>query len=114
MPCSSPKMPGLDFGRLRSTSLDCRGGLPSPVIPDLRVGVAAEEPGSLAVPVRGLAGFGAVPSSSVGGAGEEAAGGAGWEAAGLDGAERGMAPSSDSLLDDVGGEVAGGVAADLD
>ncbi len=114
MPCSSPKMPGLDFGRLRSTSLDCRGGLPSPVIPDLRVGVAAEEPGSLAVPVRGLAGFGAVASSSVGGVGEEAAGGAGWEAAGLDGAERGVAPSSDSLLDDVGGEVAGGVAADLD
>jgi hypothetical protein len=66
------------------------------------------------VPVRGLAGFGAVASSSVGGVGEDAAGGAGCEAAGLEGAVRGVAPSSDSLLDDVGGEVADGVAADLD
>jgi hypothetical protein len=107
-PC--PKEPGLGFGRL---SLACRGGLLSPAVVDLRVGAAAAAAGSLAAPVRGLAGCGggACGSPSVAGESEDA-GGAGCEVA-LDGAARSVLLSSASL-DDVGGEAVGGMDTDLD
>src|SRR5262245_53342079 len=117
LPCSSPKMPGLDFGRARSTlGCGCGAGLGSPARAGLRVGAAVVEPGSLAAPVRGLVGWVAAgfdPSPSVDGGGEAAIGAAGGEADGRDGAARGVPPSSGSL-DDTGGAVVGGVAADRD
>jgi hypothetical protein len=106
-------MPGLDFGRLRSTLLGLSRWATLPGLSDLRVGVAAEDPEAWLRGAR-LAGFLAGSPPLPWAAGEtrpEVRAGS----RRLDGAERGVAPSSDLAgWTTLGGRLAGGVAADLD